>query len=429
MWSAILTSMKFTKTTLPNGVRVITAPMRGNPTVTVMINVATGSYYETPGQSGISHFLEHMYFKGTEKRPSAKAISTELDSIGASYNAFTGSEITGYWAKADVKHFAKIADVVSDVLKHSTFPLAEIEKEKGVVIGEIDMYGDDPQEKLAEAMAKHIYKGEPASRDVLGTKETVKAITRQNLIDYKNSQYTSRNMVVTIAGGVDERVMISWAKDTFGSVPDGQPRPQFSTKDRVQDGPELVSIEKDTDQAHIIMAWRTFDRNHPDRYIAAIIRTILRAGMSSRLFIRLREELGSGYYIGANHGVRKTFGRFSVSTGTAHARVPEIVGAILHEVNRLKAELVSTDELEKVKEYRRAHLLMGLETSDDVADFLIDQEIIRGEIYTPEKYEEIYSKITAEDIKRVANTIFDPKKLTVGVIGKGIDLAALKKVI
>lgn len=421
--------MKFTKTTLPNGVRVITAPMQGNPTVTVMINVATGAYYETPEQSGISHFLEHMCFKGTEKRPSAKVISTELDSIGASYNAFTGSEVTGYWAKADVRHFSKIADVVSDVFKHSTFPLAEIEKEKGVVIGEIDMYGDDPQEKIAETLAKHVYKGEPASRDVLGTKETVKAITHNDLISYKNSQYTPKNTVVCIAGGIDEKDMMSWAKETFGLVPDTESRPLLPTNDRVQVGPELVHIEKDTDQSHIVMLWRTFDRKHPDRYVAAMIRNLLRSGMSSRLFIKLREELGSGYYVSAHHGTSKTFGRFSISTGTAHARVPEIIDAIIKETARLKTELVPADELAKVKEYRRAHLLMGLETSDDVADFLIDQEIFKNEIHTPEKFEEIFSKITAEDIKRVANIVFDPKKLTVGVIGKGIDVAALKNVI
>ncbi len=421
--------MKFTKTILPNGVRVITAPMAGNPTVTVMINVATGSHHETPEQSGISHFLEHMCFKGTEKRPTARDISTELDSIGASYNAFTGSEVTGYWAKADVRHFAKIADVVSDVYKHSIFPVAEIEKEKGVVMGEIDMYGDDPQEKISEALVKHMYKGEPASRDVLGTKETVKAITRDDLIAYKKSQYTPKNTVIAIAGGIDEEEMLSWARQTFSDLKDAESRPGLPTKDRIQEGPELVSLEKDTDQAHIILSWRTFDRKHPDRYVASMVRNILRAGMSSRLFIKLREELGSGYYIGAHHGTSKTFGRFYISTGTAHARVPEIVDAILKETDRIKYELVSVQELEKVKEYRRAHLRMGLETSDDVADFLVDQEVIKNDIYTPEKFDEIYSKITAEDIQRVAATLFDSKKLTVGVIGKGIDLAALKKVL
>lgn len=421
--------MKFTKTTLSNGVRVITAPMQGNPTVTVMINVATGGHYEEPQQAGISHFLEHMCFKGTTKRPTAHMISTELDSIGASYNAFTGTGVTGYWAKADAKHFAKIADVVSDVFKNSTFPVKEIEKEKGVVKGEIDMYADDPQEKIGEALTKHMYAGEPAERDVLGTKKTVDDITRDALMSYRKLQYTAKNTVVAIAGGVPEKEMLAWVEATFGEVVDAPSRPVFTTKDRVQESPELVVIDKDTDQSHLIMAWRTFDINHPDRYVASMIRHILRGGMSSRLFTKLRDELGAGYYVGAHNALHHTYGRFSISTGTAHERVAEIIDAILKEIARLKTEPVPQTELDKIKEYRRAHLMMGLETSDDVADYLIDQEIVRENIHTPEEFEAMYAKISAADILRVAQVIFDPQKLTVAVIGKGLDREALKKVL
>lgn len=421
--------MKFTKTTLPNGVRVIAAPMSGNPTVTVMINVATGGHFEEPEQAGISHFLEHMCFKGTTKRPTARVISTELDSIGASYNAFTGTGVTGYWAKADAKHFAKIADVVSDVFKNSTFPVQEIEKEKGVVKGEIDMYADDPQEKIGEALNKHMYAGEPAERDVLGTKKTVDDITREALMSYRKLQYTAKNTVVAIAGGVSEKEMLLWAESTFGEVSDTPSRPVLATIDRIQDGPELVVIDKDTDQSHLIMAWRTFDKNHPDRYIASMIRHILRGGMSSRLFIKLRDELGAGYYVGASSAFHHTYGRFCVSTGTAHERVVEVIDAILKEVKRLKTEPVPQTELDKIKEYRRAHLMMGLETSDDVADYLIDQEVVRESIRTPEELEIIYAKIAAADILRVAQSVFDSKKLTVAVIGKGLDQNSIKEVL
>ena len=173
--------MKHSKTTLPNGARIVTVPMKDNPTVTVMVTVGTGSYYEEPNEAGLSHFLEHMCFKGTVKRPSSRIITTELDSMGASYNAFTSVESTGYYAKAAACHFEKISDIVSDIYLNSTFPEGEISKEKGVVMGEIDMYADDPQDKVSDALHDHMYKGEPAQRSVLGTKETVGSISRDDL--------------------------------------------------------------------------------------------------------------------------------------------------------------------------------------------------------------------------------------------------------
>lgn len=418
--------MQFTKTILPNGVRVIIAPMLGNPTATVMIHVCTGSFYEKPEQAGLSHFLEHMCFKGTEKRPNARAISTELDSIGAAYNAFTSKDVTAYWAKADAKHFAKIADITADIYKNSLFPEKEIDKEKGVVMGEIDMYADDPQERLSEAMLKHMYKGEPAEREVLGTKETVGAITRDILMSYRKSQYVASNTIVTVAGGINPADVLDWAKANFSDLPNTDPNREFLTNDRQQTLPETVFVDKDTDQAHIIMAWRTFDRKHPDRYIARMIKNILRGGMSSRLFTRLRDEMGSGYYVSASHNLHTSFGFFAISTGTTHARVAEIVKAIIDETERLKNEPVSKEELEKVRELMRAHRLMSLETSDDVAGYYSEQEAFEHEIHNPEQFDEIFSKIKAEDILRVAKFIFDKSRLTVGVIGKDIDKEAVK---
>ncbi|MDE1874672.1 MAG: insulinase family protein [Patescibacteria group bacterium] len=421
--------MNFKKTVLPNGVRIITAPMQGNPTATVMVAVATGSFYEKPEQAGLSHFLEHMFFKGTTKRPSAFHITSELDSIGALYNAFTSKDMTGYWAKADAKHFGRIADVVTDVFKNSTFPEKEVEKEKGVVMGEIDMYADDPQEKIGDAVLKHMYGGEPAERDVLGTKQTVSAITRDELIAYRDAQYTGPNIVVTLAGGVAEADMLAWAKANFGDAPRTPPPPEFLTYDRSQKGPETVFIDKDTDQAHIILAWRTFARDNPDRWIARIIKNILRSGMSSRLFIKLRDEMGSGYYVSASHALHTSFGFFAIATGTTHGRVPEIVSAIIAETERLKTEPVSRAELDRVREFMRAQRLMGLETSDEIAGYCSEQEALEDRILTPEEFEAIFAKISPDDIMRVAKTIFAGNRLTAAAIGKGIDKDAVIRAI
>ncbi len=421
--------MNFKKTILPNGVRIIAAPMAGNPTVTVMVTVCTGSFYESAEQAGISHFLEHMCFKGTTKRPNPRIISTELDSIGAGYNAFTSREVTGYWAKADAKHFNKIADVTADIFKNSIFPEKEIEKEKGVVMGEIDMYADDPQEKISEALDQHMYTDQPAGRSIAGTKEIVASIKRDDFVAYHKSQYTGPNTIVAIAGGIPEADMVAWATANFSDLGSAQAKSEILTRDREQAAAETVFIDKDTDQAHMVLSWRTFARSNPDRYIAGMIKHILGSGMSSRLFTTLREEMGSGYYIHANHSTHTSFGHFSISTGTTHARVPEIVSAIIAEAERLKTEPISSEELNKVKEFLRSHRLMSLETSDDVAGYCSDQEAHDKRILLPEELDAIYTKIGPEDIMRVANVLFAKNKLTVAAIGKGIDKEAVMKAI
>jgi predicted Zn-dependent peptidase len=403
--------------------------MEGNPTVTVMVTVATGSFHEEPSEAGLSHFLEHMCFKGTTKRPTSIVISTELDSIGAVYNAFTSNEMTGYYAKADAKHFSKIGDIVADIYLNSIFPEGEIEKEKGVVLGEIDMYSDEPQEKIADALREHVYQGQPAERAILGTKETVKAITRADLVRYRDMQYVPQNTLVTIAGGVSESAALDFVRSVFGGMKLGNPRAEFKTSDRTQDGPETVFIDKDTDQAHLICAWRTFDRSRKERFAARITNGILRGGMSTRLFVKLRDEMGSGYYISSGHDTTRSFGQFHISTGTTAERVPEIASAILAETRRLQTEPVPQAELEKIQSLIRSRVRMSLETSDGVADFYADQEMFDNTIRTPEELDAILSSVTAEDVMRVSIEMFDPKKLTFAAIGKGIDRTAVSKAI
>ena len=409
--------MNFKRHILGNGVRVILVPMKDNPTVTVAMYACTGSLYETKEQAGISHFLEHMSFKGTKKRPSPRAISLELDSIGAVYNAYTWLEKTCYWAKAGAEHFEKISDVISDIYLNSVFPEDEIQKEKGVVLGEIDMYNDDPKSKVDDILMAHMYKDTPAERPTIGSKETVSAITREDLIKYRDSQYKAENTVIAISGGVSEKKMLDMAKKIGAKVKKGGVTPQFPTKDKEQKAPEMAIFTKDTDQAHIIVAFRSFDRFDKDVYIANGIANILRSGMSSRLFTRLREVMGSGYYVSASHMPFADFGSFYIATGTTPERVTEIVAAILEEVARMKNEPVKKDELKKVQEIVRSGLKMGLESSDDVMAFFADQEVAKKEIKTPEEYEKIISAITAKDIMRVAKRIFTNEKMNLAVVG------------
>ena len=409
--------MQFKKHILPNGVRVILVPMKDNPTVTFGMYACTGSLYETDEQAGISHFLEHMCFKGTKKRPTPRDISLELDSIGARYNAYTWLEKTCYWAKAGAEHFEKIADVVSDIYLNSVFPEDEMKKEKGVVLGEIDMYNDDPKSKVDDILMAHMYANTPAARPTIGSKETVSAITRSALVLYRDNQYKAENTVIAVAGGLSEKEMLAVAEKIGAKVKAGTWSAQKETKDKKQTAPEIKIFTKDTDQAHLIVAFRSFDRFDKDVYIANGIANILHSGMSSRLFTRLREQMGSGYYVTAANMPFADFGSFYIATGTTPERVTEIVTAILEEVARMKNELVKKDELLKVQEIVRAGLKMGLESSDDVMEFFADQEVARKDIKTPEEYEKIISAITAKDIQRVAKRIFVNDTLNLAVVG------------
>jgi len=409
--------MKYKKTILSNGVRVITVPMTDNPTVTFMMYVGTGALHENAEKAGISHFLEHMCFKGTPTRPGPRHISKELDSIGAQYNAFTWLERTCYYAKSEARHFRRIADVISDIYLNSMFPEEEIQKEKGVVLGEIDMYSDDPKSKADDMLQELMYKGYPAERTTLGFKSTVSSITREDLIAYRDGQYKAENTIIVIAGGVSEIEMLEVASGIGEKVPSGKFSPEKETEDINQDKPAITVFKKDTDQAHIIVAFRSFNIFDPDVYIARMIRSILRSGMSSRLFVRLREQMGAGYYVTADHLPFRYFGQFSISTGTEPKRVNEIVIAIMEEINKLRNELVGEEELAKVREIVRSGMKMGLEASDDMAGFFGEQEVAKGEIRTPEEIDAIYTSITAEDIKRVAERIFTENRLNMSIVG------------
>jgi predicted Zn-dependent peptidase len=210
--------MKFTKRTLPNGLRILTVPMKDNETVTVMALVETGSDYEAKDQGGISHFLEHMCFKGTQKRPNSQMINYEFDAMGSQSNAFTTSEYTGFYAKAHHAHLPKVLDLISDVFVNSTFPEAEIEKEKGVVIEEINMYEDRPDYKVYEVIEELMYGDQPAGRSTLGTKETVQSLSREKILDYRNMHYAAENTLIVVSGKVDEETIYSDIEKAFASI-------------------------------------------------------------------------------------------------------------------------------------------------------------------------------------------------------------------
>jgi predicted Zn-dependent peptidase len=414
--------MKHTKTKLKNGLRVITVPMKDNPTVTVLVVVETGSKYETKEKNGISHFLEHMCFKGTERRPSAHAISAELDGLGSQYNAFTSQEYTGYYAKSDAKHFKQIFDVVSDIYLNSTFPEAEMQKEKGVIVEEINMYEDMPHRHVQDLFTKLLYGDQPAGWNIAGTRENVRAMTREDFVEYKAAHYVPKATTVIVSGKVKEKDVQKEVERVFGALKNNKKSDKLAVIEKQTKPAVLVQFKK-TDQTHLVLGVRTFDTYDKRSPVLSVLSTILGGGMSSRLFIKLREELGVAYYVRANQDASTDHGFFEISAGVSNDRVEEVLREILQECARLVKEPVSAEELAKAKEYIVGNMKLELESSDAWANFFGGQEVMRKKIQTPEDIEAKIRKVSIKDIQTLAQEMFVTNKLNLVMIGPYEDSA------
>jgi len=414
--------MNYTKKKLKNGLRYITVPMKDNPTVTVLVLVETGSKYETQEKNGISHFLEHMCFKGTEKRPTAHAISAELDGLGSQYNAFTSQEYTGYYAKSDAKHFKQIFDVVSDIYLNSTFPEAEMEKEKGVIVEEINMYEDMPHRHVHDVFISLLYGNQPAGWSIAGTRDNVRAMKREDFVQYKKEQYVPKATTVIVAGKIKEKDVEKEIERVFGSL---KSTPKSGKKAVVekQSKPAVSLYQKATDQTHLVLGVRTFGVSDKRRSTLAVLSTILGGGMSSRLFIKLREELGVAYYVRAGVDSYTDHGYFAISAGVSNDRVYEVLGEIVKECARMKKEIVSAEELSKAKEYIAGNMKLELESSDAWANFFGSQEVMKNKTETPEVIEDRIRKVTAKDIQKLAGEIFIDKHINLAIVGSFTDTA------
>ncbi len=408
--------MKFSKKVLHNGLRVITVPMKDNPTVTVLVLVEAGSKYEEKKVNGISHFLEHMCFKGTTKRPKAVDISKELDALGSQYNAFTAQEYTGYYAKSDARHFKQIFDIVSDVYLNSTFPNAEMEREKGVIIEEINMYEDMPNRHVQDLMMKLLYGDTPAGWNIAGTKENILNMKRDDFVSYKNSHYLPEATVLAVAGKVTEKEVMSEVNKIFGIVKRGKKGSKIKVKE-IQKKPEALVKFKETDQTHFVLGVRTYGLFNKKSAVLSVLGGVLGGGMSSRLFVKLREEMGVGYYVRAYNDAYTDHGFFQISAGVDNKRIDEVIYAVLEECRKLKKFKVTPEELNKVKECLIGNMKLTLESSDDIANFHGGQELLKREILTAEEKAKEIRKVTASQIQAMAKDIFKNEKLNLALIG------------
>jgi predicted Zn-dependent peptidase len=420
---------KFKKKTYKNGLRVITAPMKDNPTVTVLVLVGTGSDYEIKKISGISHFLEHMCFKGTEKRPLSKNISYELDSLGCQYNAFTEHEFTGYYAKGDSKKFKQIFDIISDIYLNSTFPEAEIEKEKGVIIEEINMYQDDPQAHLQiDILPELLYGDQPAGWNIAGTKETVRSLKRDDFVDYKNKHYTADNTVIVVSGNIQEKDVYKEIEKHFKDINISKSLKKLKTKIK-QDTSEILIKNKQTDQTHFVIGFRSFSMFDKRLPVLSVLSGILGVGMSSRLFSKLREEMGVAYYVRSSIDAYLDHGNFQISAGVTNERTKEVIVEILKECKKIIEEKIDEKELEKVKSFLVGNMKMSLESTDDLANFYGGQELLKGEIKTLEEKIKSIQAVKIQEIKKLAKSIFTTKNLNLAIIGPYKDKEYFKDIL
>jgi predicted Zn-dependent peptidase len=417
----------FERHTLSNGVRVLTAPMPQAQSVTCALMFAAGSRYETRATNGIAHFAEHMFFKGTERRPSARQIAGEIDSIGGEFNAFTGKEYTGYYVKCAAEHRDVALDVLVDMIRHSRFAPEEIEREKGVIVEEMNMYFDTPRDFIGGVYDELLYDDQPLGWDIIGRKETVRAATRDTFLEYIDRWYKPDRLVVGVGGKIEgdllERLE-SLLGDLGGSAAPGGPTPL-----ELRENGAVKVHTKASDQAHICLGVRSYPLEHPDRYVLQVLATVLGGGMSSRLFSEVRERRGLAYYVfGTNHSYVEAGSLYS-QAGVDINRIDEAVTTIVREFRRVAAEPVPEEELEKARNFAKGRFVLQLESPQGLIMYGLRRETLEGRTAEPEEVLAALDAVTAEDVQRVAADVVAADGLKIAVIGPFEDAERFEKLL
>jgi predicted Zn-dependent peptidase len=399
---------------LDNGLRVLTADLPYAQSVVVMIMFAAGSRYEAPESGGIAHFAEHMFFKGTERRPTARQIAGEIDAIGGEFNAFTGKESTAYYVKCAAEHRDVALDVLVDMLRNSLFAEAEIEREKGVIIEEMNMYYDTPRDYIGGVYERLLWGDQPLGRELIGTKETIGAATRDTFLSYLDRWYKPSRMVLGVAGrigdGLHERV-----EELLGDLVDAETGEPAATAPYVNG---RVRVEtKQSEQAHVSLGVHSVPLDHPDRYVIQLLATALGGGMSSRLFTEVRERRGLAYYVyGLNHSYTDA-GTLYSQAGVDIARIDDAVTTIAAELRKIAAEPLPADELEKARNFAKGRFVLQLETPQGLALFGLRRAVLEGRVPEPEEILRGLDAVTSDDIARVSAELIANDRLRLAVIG------------
>lgn len=411
--------MQFEKHILPNGIRVITVPMPSLESVTLSIWVKTGSRNEDKRTNGISHFLEHMFFKGSKSRPTAREISEEVDSFGGEFNAATSKDWTSYYIKARSGNLEKAYDILSDMLINSLLASEEIEKEKGVITEEISMYEDTPMYRIGDVFEQLMFSGHELGMDIAGTKKTVNSFDRDDFVRYLNDHYLSENIILTISGAVNSKTALTLAKKYFSKVKKGRGKVSSKHFKSSQKSPKFKLYSKKHDQAHFILGFLGNGRDYENRYVQGVLSAILGGGMSSRLFIEVRERRGLAYAVKTSVDRYTETGYIATYAGVHPKKASEAVSVILDQYYGLANGTypISEKELKKAKEYVKGHLALALEDTKDVNGFFADQVLFLEKVRTPEDVFEAVDKVTVQDVLSEAKRLFMPSGLNLAIIG------------
>ena len=408
--------MKISKTVLKNGLKVVLLPRQDALSATVMVMVAAGSNYETRAESGIAHFLEHMCFKGTKRRLGPSDISAELDSLGAKYNAFTSNEYTGYYATVESKQVDKAFDVIADIYLNPQFNQVELDKERGVIFEEMNMYEDTPSQQVHDHLATLIYGDQPAGRPVIGTKETLSKINQPEVLKFWQKHYVPAATTVVVAGNFDQAKIRALIRQHFGSLPK-RPVPKKLKVVEKQTKPAITLKFKESDQAHLAFGFRSKYLKHKDAYALTLLATILGGSMSSRLFKKIRDELGAAYYVWADSDLSTDHGLFVIAVGADKKRASLIAKTIMDECRILINDPLLPSELQKAKDCLTGRLTLSLESNSALAQYLAGQLTLKGEWETPSELVKKIKAVSVADIKRLAKETFRNDKLNLAVIG------------
>jgi predicted Zn-dependent peptidase len=405
--------------TLENGLQVIFIDTKTFASITTLLLVGAGSRYENEINNGIAHFFEHMAFKGSKKYANSFVISSTIEGKGGIFNAFTSKDHTGYWIKSTNEHFPTVIDVISDMVLNSTLDVEEIEREKGVISEEINMYEDTPQRKVGEIFEGLLYKGNPLGFDIAGYKETIQKFDRNTFVNYIKSLYHPGNSVLVVAGGLkDKGQYLELIKSKFKDWKKGQKNKYIPIIESQTEPQTLVKYKK-TEQAHFCLGFRTFSFNDNRKYALSVLSAILGGGMSSRLFIQVRERRGLCYYISTGSELYEDCGNIVTQAGVTNnlEKVREAIQTILNEHKKVTEGDIKDDEVNRAKELIKGRLLLSLEDSSSIASFFGNKKLLQNKVETPTEVVDKIMAVKKEEIIKLAKEIFVNKNLNFSIIG------------
>ncbi len=408
--------MNYERTTLQNGLRLLTTHMPGTRSASIVFFFTVGSRYEENALAGISHFIEHMLFKGTRRYPTARLISETIEGVGGIFNASTGKELTSYIARVPSEHVSIVMDVLADMIRQPLFDPAEIEKERGVILEELSSTRDDPQEWVSLLIEQTMWPGLPLGRDDAGLEETVAQLQREQMLSYLDEYYRPNSLVISVAGNIDQTQIIDLTESLFGDW-DARQHRSWTPSLPVHNTPPVTLIKKETEQANICLGTLGVAHTSPDYYPLVLINALLGEGMSSRLFQAIREEQGLAYDIGSYYNSYYETGNLVVSAGVDPTQTEPAIRAIVDELTHLSDTLVTADELDRIKAYVRGSMVLGLEGTQQVASWLGSQESLRNTIMDVDEVIAHIDAVTQQDVQRIAQTCFAPDWRRLAIIG------------